>query len=418
MSEEAGRENGVTVIGAGIVGVCCALHLQEKGFVVTIIDRLGPGEATSFGNAGVISPWSFVPQCLPGVWKNVPRWLLDPHGPVRARFSILPKLLPWSLSFFANARTDKLRSIVDTMQLLARDNALAYRAFLNGTGREDLVRDSWYVNVFRSGLKPDLNDLVWNLRRERGAPLEIIDAHALREIEPDLSHDYHSAILIKDQARAMAPGEICKVLAEKALNQGAQFVTGDVVDLRPVPDGGFEIVLKGRSVRAEKVVLCAGIWTDALLRKLGIKLPLMAERGYHLEFRDPGVSLNNSVMDVTQKFIVSSMEGGIRAAGTSEFAHVDSPPNYKRADILAPLTKRMLPNLNATETVPWMGTRPSFPDSLPVIDRLPGFKNLFGAFGHGHYGLGMAPATGRLLAQLVSGTPPNISLDKVRATRF
>lgn len=418
MPDQLDQPSDVTVLGAGIIGVCCALHLQEKGLSVTIVDRLEPGEATSYGNAGVISPWSCVPQSMPGMWKNVPKWLLDPHGPVRANLSILPRLLPWSWSFFRNAQIDRLQAIADTMSYLVSDNPTAYRALLKGTGHEDLVRDSWNVSVFRGSGQPNLNDLAWKLRVDRGAPVEVVNRGELKEIEPDLSDEYHSAVIFKDQARAYNPGKICKVLADKALNNGAQLVRGEVQSVRPLEAGGFDLMVDGQVVEAKKLVLCGGIWSDKLLRALGIKLPLIAERGYHLEFQNPGVSLNNSLLDVTQKFIVSSMEGGIRSAGTAEFAPVDAPPNYKRADILAPLTKRMLPGLNTSDAKRWMGTRPSFPDNLPVIDRMPGFEKLFGAFGHSHYGLGMAPGTGRLLAQIVTDTQPNTGIDGVGVARF
>ncbi len=418
MSDEIVEPSDVTVLGAGIIGVCCALHLQEKGLSVTLVDRLEPGEATSYGNAGVISPWSCVPQSMPGLWKSVPKWLMDPEGPVRAHLSVLPLLIPWSLAFFRNAQIDRLEAIADTMSHLVSDNAVAYKALLRGTGHEDLVRDSWNVSVFKGEATPNLNDLAWKLRIDRGAPVEVVDRAGLKEIEPDLSDEYHSAVIFKDQARAYNPSKICKALADKALKNGARFIRGDVRELRPTGSGGFDLVLDGQVVQANRLVLCGGIWSDKLLRTLGIKLPLMAERGYHLEFQNPGVSLNNSLLDVSQKFIVSSMEGGIRSAGTAEFAHVDAPPDYKRADILEPLTKKMLPGLNTSDAKRWMGTRPSFPDNLPVIDRMPGFQNLFGAFGHSHYGLGMAPGTGRLLAQIVTDTQPNVGLEGVRVSRF
>ena len=135
MKVDHGSRSDVTILGAGIVGVCCALALQERGLSVTIIDRNEPGQGASYGNAGVISPWSCVPQCLPGLWKQVPGWLLDPKGPVRARWRDLPEVLPWALKFLANARPARVRRISDAMDLLMRDNVTAYRRLLAGTGQ-------------------------------------------------------------------------------------------------------------------------------------------------------------------------------------------------------------------------------------------------------------------------------------------
>ena len=416
MQGDSGRE--VIVLGAGIVGVCCALALQERGFSVTLVDRDAPGQATSYGNAGIISPWSCVPQSMPGIWKSVPRWLLDPQGPLRVRFREIPKLLPWVASFFSNTRLHRVREISDAMDLLMQGNVEAYRQHLSGTGREDLLRDSWFINVFRGKSVPDLNDLGWRLRIDRGAPVEIVSGDELREIEPELSKDVGQAVIIKDQARALAPGEICAVLAEKARRQGAVIHRCDVMRLQPQETGGFNLETDAGTIAAPKLVLCGGVWTTELLRPLGIKLPMVSERGYHLEFSHPGVALNHSILDVQGKFIISSMAAGVRAAGTSEFAHVDAPPNFKRADILAPMSKRLIPRLNTAPSRRWVGARPSFPDNLPVIGELPGFRDLFGAFGHSHYGLGMAPATGRILADSVVGAPPNRDRSRLSATRF
>ncbi len=408
----------VTVIGAGIVGVCTSLSLLESGFSVRLIDRKEPGEETSYGNAGVISPWSCVPQALPGLWKAVPRWLLDPAGPVRVRPRDFPRFLPWVLRFLSNTSADKLARTSDAMDALVRSNVSGYRRLLAGTGAEDLLRDSWYVNVFRDELVADLGDAAWRLRLERGAPVELVGGDRLREIEPDLSPAYHSAILIKGQARAVAPGRLCKVLSEKARRSGARVQRAEVRALRPRAAGGLDIETDGGRLQARRVVLCAGVWSARLLKPLGLSLPLAAERGYHLEFAEPGVTVRNSIMDVAGKFVVSSMEGGLRAAGTAEFASLDAPPNYRRARIFERLAKRLLPDLDTGRSREWMGQRPSFPDSLPAIGPLAGVEGLFLGFGHSHYGLGMAPATGRILADLVAGRTPNFDISPYGPDRF
>ncbi|MEM9473017.1 MAG: FAD-dependent oxidoreductase, partial [Pseudomonadota bacterium] len=336
---EAGGQ--VTILGAGIVGVCCALSLQEKGHSVTLIDRELPGEATSYGNAGVISPWSCVPQCMPGTLQQIPGWLLSSDGPVSIRWRDLPTTVPWALRFLANTRLSKVEDISRAMSALVRDNVDVYRRFLKGTGHENLLRDSWYVNVFRGTASPVLSDLAWRLRIEKGAPIEIVRDGEIRDIEPAISEDYHTAVIIKDQGRAAAPGRLCKVLADKAQAQGARFVQAEVRGIEKVSGEGFVLVTPEDRIAASRLVLAAGIWSADLLRSLGVKLPLISERGYHLEFSDPGVALNHSVADVQGKFVVSSMEGGLRSAGTAEFAHHSAPPRYSRADMLGPQTKRL-----------------------------------------------------------------------------
>lgn len=407
----------VTIIGAGVIGVCCALSLQERGYVVRIIDRNEPGEGASFGNAGVISPWSCVPQCLPGLWRKVPGWLLKKEGPISVKLREVPGLLPWLWKFFANSNESKVNDIADMMNRLMFGNIPAYQHYLKNTGREHLLVDSNYVNVFRGALKPNLDDFAWSLRRERNAPVRIVQRQELLEMEPALADDCHSAIIIESQARAAHPGELCKALAEKVFADGGEFARADIKSLEVTSDGTFKLQSRTHSYHCERLVLAAGVWSTQLLGSLGIRMPLISERGYHVEFSEPNVTLNNSIMDVAGKFVVSSMLGRVRAAGTTELSGVDLPPDYARARLLERHTKNLFPHLNTSKSNYWMGARPSFPDSLPAIGRLPGFDNLFAAFGHSHYGMGMAPATGKIIANFVSGAPNNADLDMVRPDR-
>jgi len=408
----------VTVLGAGIVGICCTLSLLERGISVRLIDRAAPAMGASFGNAGVISPWSCVPQSLPGVWRSVPKWLLDPDGPVSIRWRYLPKLIPWTVRFLNAGRGERVPAIADAMDALNRPNVELYRRFLEDTGHEGLVRDAWYIHAYRdpAGAKP--SDLAWQLREAHGAPMARIDGRELRELEPALSEEYKSAVVIKQQARATSPGRLGAVLAEKARQMGAELQVAAINAVQPGADGGWTLLAEGSRVESSKLVIAAGAWSADLLRPLGFKLPLEAERGYHLEFADPGVTLNNSVMDVDGKFVVSSMEDGLRSAGTAEFAGLDAPPNYRRARIFARLTRRLLPDLNTAGAREWMGVRPSFPDSLPCIGEVPGFRGLYAAFGHSHYGLGMAPATGQAIASLLTEGASKINLEPYRIDRF
>jgi D-amino-acid dehydrogenase len=415
---DSDNEPWVTVIGAGIVGICCTLSLLERGYSVRLIDRAAPATGASLGNAGVISPWSCVPQSLPGLWRHVPGWLLDPKGPISIRWLYLPQLVPWALRFLRAGQRHRIPAIATAMEALTRPNVELYRKHLADTGHEDLLRDSWYVHPFRDPAKAELSDLPWRLRQERGAPVERIDAQTLREIEPALSHDYEAAILVKGQARATSPGRLGAVLADKARNMGAKIVQTSIKALKPGAEGGWKLLTSQGELRSPNVVISAGAWSAALLKPLGIVLPLEAERGYHLTFEDPGVTLNNSIMDMEAKFVVSSMEGGVRSAGTAEFAGLDVLPNYRRARIFESLTKRLLPGINTAKTREWMGTRPSFPDSLPCLGPVPGFEGLYAAFGHSHYGMGMAPATGLVIANLLTASDPGIDLQPYRIDRF
>lgn len=417
MSEED-KNIGYAVVGAGIVGICTALSLQERGKKVTLLDALPPSEATSFGNAGVISSWACIPQSMPGVWKNVPKWLMDPEGPVALRWGYLPKFMPWMIKFFAAGKADKIPAIADAMLQLHRPTVEMFRRHLDGTGHEALVKDSYYVFAYRNAADADLNKFEWRLRTERGVPVELIDRGALTDLEPEISDAYQAAILVKDQGRAMDPGGIGKALAEKFLRLGGAFKQCRVQSLQPREDEGVSIQTDHGTFEAEKVILAAGAWSAKLLKPLGIDLPLESERGYHIVFTDPGVSVNNSIMMTDAKCVISSMNMGVRCAGTAEFAGLDYPPNYDRAHVLAGPAKRLLPKLNTETREVWMGQRPSFPDSLPAIGNIPGIPGIVTAFGHGHLGLTAAPMTGQLASQIAIGETPNIDVSPYAVDRF
>jgi len=418
VSNRADEGRDAVVVGAGIVGISAAINLLAKGFRVRLMDPEPPGQGTSFGNAGVISPWSCIPQSMPGVLTKVPKWLLDPLGPVSLRWAYVPQLIPWLVRFIRAGQADRLPAIADAMLALNRWNADLYREMLDGTGHEGLVRDSLYLHIYRSPGGADLSRPEWSMRSERGVPVEAISGDELREIEPDLAPDYQSAAVIRQQARTVDPGAIGRVLTEDFQRRGGEVIEARTTRIRPQPDGVVRLDSSAGEQVADLVVVSAGAWTRDLVKPLGVKLPLEAERGYHLVFPEPGVVANNTIMEADAKFVANSMSMGMRMAGTGEFAGIDAPPDYRRATMFETLGKRMFPKLNTADAEPWMGRRPSFPDSLPVIGPLPGYPNIIVAAGHGHLGLTGAPMTGRLVGQMAAGETPNIDMAPYRADRF
>lgn len=408
----------VIVVGAGIVGICCALSIAERGKRVRLVDRDEPGQGCSYGNAGVISPWSLVPQSTPGLWKKIPGMVLRENGPISITLSHLPRLVPWGVRFLRRGNETRVRAAADAMETLNQFNVALYRRHLAGTGHEHLVQDSWYVHAFRDAAAASVSDLGYRIRAEKGAEIERIGADALRTLEPALSHDFQAAILIKGQARAVSPGTIATVLCDKARGLGVEVTRGSVQSISETEAGAWRVGTDVGDLQAEKVVVSAGAWSADLLEAFGVDMPLAAERGYHVEFRDPGIEINNSIMDVDMMAVASSMANGVRVAGTAEFTHRDAPANPARIAELTQVARRLFPDLNTAQVTPWMGARPSFPDSLPMLGEFRQHKGLYSAFGHSHYGLMMAPKTGEIIADLVADRPPNIDLEPYAVERF
>ncbi|MEL7173267.1 MAG: FAD-binding oxidoreductase, partial [Pseudomonadota bacterium] len=292
-----------------------------------------------------------------------------------------------------------------------------YRRNLAGTGQEYLVRDSLYLHVFRRRADINLESAPWRLRRARDVPMEIVEGAELRRLEPALSPEFEAAVVLSGHGRARDPGAIGRAVAKKAESLGVAFHRKGVDRLSHGPEG-WTLHLGEETHTAETVVLAAGAWSTRLLEPLGIRLPLEAERGYHCVLKNPGIEVENSIMNVPGKFVASSMEMGVRCAGTAEFAGIDAEPDMRRAKVLEAQAKRLFPEINTSEPEYWMGRRPSLPDSLPAIGPVPGHPGLICAFGHAHYGFGMAPMTGELVAGIVTRQPSNLDLSPYAVERF
>lgn len=407
----------VGIIGGGIVGICSALSLQEAGHTVTLIERDDPGQGASFGNAGVISPWSVVPQAMPGIWKSIPGMVLRPYGPAGVNLSDGPRYLPWLFEFLRQANPQKVRANADAMHYLCGDSVSLYRQLLAGTGHENLITDSTYIHAFRRAKDARIDGLGYQLRIEKGADIERIGKQALQELEPALSRQYEAAILIKGQARARDPGKIGTVLAKKFVASGGQVLKAEVTSLDRTGDV-WRVAMDADTLTFDKVVVAAGAWSAKLLAPLGLKVPLAAERGYHVSYPNAGLALNNSIMDVDAHVVASSMDGALRVAGIAEFAGTDTPTNPRRVEAVRRAAVRMFPDLEGQAFTPWVGVRPSFPDSLPMLDEAAKHPGLICAFGHSHYGLMMAPKTGRVVADLVSDVRQNVDISSYALGRF
>lgn len=410
----------VTIVGAGLVGICTALSLAERNFKVRIIDKNAPAQGASYGNAGIISPWSILPQAVPGIWKNIPGLMLGRHQVLKTRMNQLPKLVPWGIEFLKNTSPAKVEKVSEAMSILCSPSIDLYRRHLSGTKHEDFLAEAWYVHAFRNAATAralDENAIDYRQRRKFGAEVEFVGYDELHSLEPALGPDFKAAVLVKGQARARSPEKIALALLNKALGMGVTFEQAEMRGIQRENDL-WQVRCAGRSFESEKLVLATGAWSATLLKPLGIKLPLMAERGYHVEFADPGITINNSIMDVDAKVVASSMADGLRIAGASEFCKIDAKVDPKRQALMTKQAKAIVPDLNTENVSFWHGHRPSFPDSLPMIGEFDRHPGLFATFGHSHYGLMMAPKSGEILSDLMEGKAHNLDVSAFAVSRF
>ena len=412
----------VVVIGAGAVGIACASFLQRDGRKVLVLDPDGPGEGASFGNAGGLNGSSVVPVAMPGVLPQVPRWLLDPLGPLAIRWRYLPFLLPWLWRFVRAGTPEKVQQQAKALRGLLAPSVDAYRGLLRPAGAEDVLHRVGHLNVYKSRASFEKDGAAMELRRANGVEVLDLTADELYQLEPALSRDYVLGRLISENGHCGNPLRMVQALAEHVVRNGGRIERARALGFVTM-NGRVSAVRSDAGDRpASHVVLAAGAWSRQLAIALGDRLPLDTERGYHVTIKDPEVTPRLPAMASEGKFAVTPMEMGLRVAGTVEFGGLDAPPNWRRARILLSQAQAMYPGLSRDigedRTTTWMGFRPSMPDSLPVIGPSSGFANAFHAFGHGHVGLAAAPMTGRLVADLIAGRTPCLDPTPFSARRF
>ena len=408
----------VTVIGAGVVGTACANYLLRDGHQVTLIDRAGPGEATSFGNAGGISPASVVPIAYPGMMKEIPKWLLDPNGPLYLHWSYLPHALPWLIKFLRAGRRDRVEQISKALTALNRPTFDAFRPLLKDAGLEHLFHQTGQLFVYRSKEGLDHDRFGIDLKRATGLRVDILNADEIRQLEPSLAPIFAAAHFIPDHGHCANPFKLVQGLAENFVRRGGTLLREDVLGFDMEPTGPSAVVTRGGRHAVDLTVIAAGVWSRTLTKQLGHDVPLETHRGYHVTLPDPGVMPRIMVLPVDYKMAATPMEMGLRLAGTVELADVDAPPNYARAQNLLRIGREIFPNLNTDGYTQWMGNRPCFPDSLPVLGTVPGMPKVCVAFGHGHQGLLGASQTGKVTAELIGGRPLSMDLTPFRIDRF
>jgi D-amino-acid dehydrogenase len=237
-------------------------------------------------------------------------------------------------------------------------------------------------------------------------------------MEPDLKPIFKHAVFLPEHGNCVNPFRLVAVLAEAFQRNGGEIIQARVDDV-VLGNGIVEAIQTETGTRkVDDLVIAAGAWSHRLARKLGHKVPLETQRGYHVTLENAGAAPHRGVMWAEKKFLTTPMEMGVRIAGTAEFAGLEAPPDYRRADMLVEQAAEMWAGLDGSNGTKWMGHRPCLPDSLPVIGASPKVGNAFFAFGHGHVGLSCGSTTGRLLCDLVTGAEPCIDPAPYRIDRF
>ncbi|MCG6856910.1 MAG: FAD-dependent oxidoreductase, partial [Salaquimonas sp.] len=408
---------------AGIVGVSTAIWLQRDGHNVILIDRAGPAEGASFGNGGVLASASIVPVTVPGLIAKAPAMLFDPDQPLFLKWSYLPRLMPWLMRYLSHANAEEATRIAAALFPIVGDSLADHQALSAGTGAEKWIIPSDYLFVYDNRAHYEKDAFAWSLRRIHGFEWDELEGDAFQAYDPAFSPQLGFAARVGNHGHITDPGRYVKDLAAHIVDQGGRLVIAEAEDIARENGRVSGVRVIGKDGRAETIacdtaIIAAGVWSRGLTDKLGLSVPLEAERGYHLELWQPNIAPRAPVMIAAGKFVVTPMDGRLRLAGIVEFGGIEAPPSRAPFALLERQIRAALPGLQWKERTEWMGHRPAPTDSIPVIGEVPNLANAWLGFGHHHIGLTGGPKTGRVLAQMIGGHTPNIDLAPYAPSRF
>ncbi|MBL4942200.1 MAG: FAD-binding oxidoreductase [Colwellia sp.] len=416
----------IAVVGAGIVGVNCALALQMLGYQVTLMDKHGIGEGCSKGNAGHFATEQVFPLAEPSLLLQLPKMLLDPLGPVVLSPKHFIKAIPWFVQFFNNMRSAKRAHNNDALKMLNKQAIDYYHPLLQAANAEHLLVSKGSLLVFEKTAYKDVV-VMHQHYQQAGIKVDLLNQGQALALEPNLHKNIKHALFFTDVAHTCDPLALCLALADHGKNLGMEYKQ---ITVEQITQNKTSVVIHSEKEQFnfDHCVLATGAWSKNLLKGLGYRLPVEAERGYSLSFtmnNNELPLLSRPVASAERKFIITPMANLLRLSGTVEYAGLDAKANNKRADMLlnnAKFVLKKLPeqalNTNVNSGNRWMGCRPSLPDSLPVICQAPMHNKIFFALGHQHLGLTQGAITGKLIGQLLSGQATDIDVSPFCISRF
>ncbi|MDE1004240.1 MAG: FAD-binding oxidoreductase [Paraburkholderia fungorum] len=393
----------VIVLGAGIVGVSSALHLQDRGRRVALVDRRGPGEETSFGNAGLIERSSVVPYAFPRDFGTLLRYMRNRSIDLYWDYKAVPSFAAWLARFWWESSPERLEAAARDMLPLIRQSVDEHDVLIERAGLQRLAHDGGWIEAFRTRSEYERQASAAEITASQyGLRVVALDAARLLAREPGLGSGFCGALHWQDPKSISNPGALTKGYARLFEDGGGTLLTGEASTVRQEADAWAVQTSQGW-ISANEVVVALGPWSDKVFEPLGYRIPLRAKRGYHMHYEATKPLLSVPLVDTERGYVVAPMEGRLRLTTGVEIARRDAPPTGIQLARAESVARPVFGLGRRLDDAPWIGLRPCTPDMRPVIGRAPRHRGLWFAFGHNHHGLTIGPVTGRLLAEMMTG---------------
>ncbi len=409
----------VAVIGAGMVGVCCALELQRRGLKVQLFDRKAPGQETSYGNAGVFARSSLIPLNNPGLWATLPRLLGNRSPQLRYNPLYMLRQTMWGIGFVSRARPSAFNETATALDSLIRLSMPAHRRLMQEAGVAHRLRDNGWIFLYRSAEAFANSRFARDVYDRFEIATQELNQSALLDLEPHLQPIFPHALWIKDTCSVDDPGRVVAAYAALFQTRGGALIQREITALERDAQGLWQLRgPDGHTTTAHQVVVALGPWANDLLKPLGVAAPLAFERGYHQHFAPgSGVTLGRPVYDTAAGYVLAPMEAGLRLSTGVELTERDAPANRAQLEMAEAAARQAFP-LGARSGLEWLGARPTLPDCRPLIGQSPRHPGLWLAIGHQHIGLSTGPGTAQVLASLMLGENCSIDPGPFRPERF
>jgi len=416
MTDLAGQQADVVVLGAGIVGVSAAFAARQRGLSVVLVDRREPGSETSYGNAGILSSGSILPLNKPSLWRALPGYLGNTSAALRWDPLWAMRNIDWIARFLANTMPSRTLPRAKALHGLIGASLKLHRDWIVKAGAGDRIRETGWLKAWRSDATEAAKQEQAFLA-EFGIASELLDRQAISALEPNILPVYKTGLLHTQTASVDSPGEVVKAYARMFASSGGEVRRSDITTIEPAGED-WRVVLGDGAISARHVVVALGPWSADLLRPLGYRVPLATERGYHQEFvPNPARSLLRPIHDAEGSFLMSPMEQGIRVTSGVELTARDAPSSFAQLDMVVPMARGVV-EFGAAVGEPWRGARPTLPDSLPMIGPAPRHTGLWLAFGNQHIGFTTGPATGAAIAAMILGDKPTFDTSAFAPSRY
>ncbi len=409
----------VIVLGAGMVGISAAVHLQKRGRAVALVDRRGPAEETSHGNGGIIQREGVVPYMFPREWGEILSYALGRGTDAHYHLSALPRLAPFLFRYWRASTPEGKAASTRALAKLVEHCLVEHEALAEAAGVTGMFRRTGYIRAYRSQSKLAASQAEdESTRRDYGITSVLLDAAGFTALEPHVKFDFVGAVHMTDPMSVADPSALGKAYADLFVKLGGSLIEGEARALEAT-GSGWRIPTRSGWLEAPEAVVALGPWSDDLTRAQGLHIPMGFKRGYHMHYRAEGnATMSRPVIDTAYGYCITPMMKGIRITTGAEFADRDAPATPVQLDAVEPVARSIFPLGARLDDMPWLGRRPCLPDMLPVIGPVPGKKGLWLDFGHHHLGFTLGPVSGRLLADMMTGETPIIDPTPYRTDRF